>query len=330
MPIRLGCVLFAGILLMSGSPARALETDQFYAWGRPIEDSRHYLNAWVRINVQSTLDARAGNALECEDAAALVQKSMQEPIYQPIEMWASNNALVDRIPRGVEENRDYRTQYLLARAFPFYIGRWLQPSPTLEVNQVRFGTDKLAHFFSEGVWYYHWWQDHVEELAPEEVTRKLLRYGTKVEWWLQGMWITGVVSMADMEANYQGFLFYHQLCHGDLPLLQRQEGRWVFSDRFDMGTYISPEWDESWNANVYNRRRWKGVRAAMAGYCDDLRTPWVEQQRALYRERDAQTPLEDLVAELVAKGKFPDPAGFDITAVCEEAGTAAGTPGGDN
>jgi hypothetical protein len=124
--------------------------------------------------------------------------------------------------------------------------------------------------------------------------------------------------MADMEANYQGFLFYHQMCHGEKPLLERKDGRWLFSDQFDISTYISPEWDESWNANIYNKRRWKGVRVAMTTYCEKLRSPWVEQQRALYHERDVQTPLEELVTELVAKGKLPDPGQFDITSVCAQ------------
>jgi hypothetical protein len=56
----------------------------------------------------------------------------------------------------------------------------------------------------------------------------------------------------------------------------------------------------------------------MAAYCDDLHSPWVEQQRALYRERDVQTPTEVLVAELVVKGKLPDPVQFGIASVCAQ------------
>ena len=95
----------------------------------------------------------------------------------------------------------------------------------------------------------------------------MFRYGVKLERSIQGVAMTGVFSPADLEANYQGFLFYKQLCRGDDPLLYRQEARWHFSDRFDFRDYIYPKWDESWNPNVYSKRRWKSISKTMAGYC---------------------------------------------------------------
>ena len=79
--------------------------------------------------------------------------------------------------------------------------------------------------------------------------------------------MTGAFSLADPEANYQGFLFYKQLCHGDELPLNRRDDRWHFSGSFSLRDYIYPKWDESWNPNVYSKRRWKGIRATMASYC---------------------------------------------------------------
>jgi hypothetical protein len=234
-----------------------------------------------------------------------------------MEMWVTTSDLVDRIPRGLEESRDYRQRYLLGNTLSLDFARWLQPSPTLQVGEIRIGSDKLAHFFSEGWWFYRWWKKHRDEYAPDKLQRKMLRYGLKVEWWVQGMLVTGVVSPADMEANYQGFRFYRQMCHGDEPFLHQREGRWYFSVKFDFRNYVSPEWDESWNANIYGKLRWKRIRAAMTAYCPMLHSPWVAQQRARYSELDTQTPIEELMAELVAAGKLPDPRAFDITAVCK-------------
>lgn len=303
-------------LLISAS-AEALETDQFYAWGQPIEDSTEYLNAWVRVQIQSALDSRAGDAsLDCEAAVKHVQKKLQHSIYQPIELWIISTDLVDRIPRGLEESRDYRKNYLLGKTIAFDFARWLQPSPTLQVNGIRIGSDKLAHFFSEGWWYYKWWKKHNDDYSPKELQRRLLQYGVDLEWWVQGMLVTGIFSLGDMESNYQGFVFYHQLCHGDEPLLYQQQGRWFFSENFDFRNYVYPEWDESWNANIYGQMRWKHIRSTMATYCPMLHSPWVEQQRERYSELDTQTPTEELVMELVAAGELPDPKPFDITSVC--------------
>src|SRR5210317_1521616 len=116
-------ILVAGLLISTCS--QALETDQFYAWGKPIKDSREYLNAWVQLKVQSVLDSKpAGTLKDCESAAHEIQKHLQHSIYQPIELWIISSDLVDRVPRGFENDLDYRSKYLLSRTFLFDYARW--------------------------------------------------------------------------------------------------------------------------------------------------------------------------------------------------------------
>jgi hypothetical protein len=313
------CWLAVIALMLAGSPLQAMETDQYYAWGKTIADSTEYLNAWVKLNIQSALDESSKDAAStCEDMLDPVQHRMQQSIYHAIEMWAITSPLVDRIPLGLEEDRDYRAHYLLAKTVPLDTARWLKPSPTVQVNDIRLGTDKLAHFMSEGWWYYRWWKKREDKYSPDELQRKMIRFGIKLESSGQGYWVTGVFSPADLEANYQGFLFYQQLCHGDKPLLYQQEGRWYFSDAFDFRNFVNPDWDESWLPNIHKERQWKRIRQTVAGYCPLLHSPWVEQQRARYRELDSQSPSEKVVMELVAKGKLPNPESFDIMSVCGE------------
>ena len=100
-------------------------------------------------------------------------------------------------------------------------------------------------------------------------------------------------------------------------MLSRQDGHWQLSNVFDISAYISPEWDESWNANIYSKLRWKNIRKTIAGYCPMLNSTWVEQQRTQYAELDKQTPTDEFIKNLVAEGELPDPGFFDITSVCE-------------
>lgn len=309
-------LLLAGLLITT--PGHALETDQFYAWGRPIDDSTEYLNAWVHLVIQSTLDAREPGALpDCESAVKEVQKNLQHSIYQPIELWIISSDLVDRVPRGLEANRDYRSKYLLSKTYLFDYSRWLNPSPTVQVNEIRFGSDKLAHFFSEGWWYYKHWRKNRGKYSADQMQRSMFEYGVSLERGIHGFRMTGVFSPGDLEANYQGFVFYRQFCHAEEPLLYQQSGRWHFSERFDLRDYVHPGWDESWNPNVYSKQRWKGIRTTMSGYCPMLNSDWVNQQRTLYTGLDTQTPTQELIRELVAAGELPDPRIFDITSVCE-------------
>lgn len=77
----------AVVWLIVGSSAQALETDQFYAGGHPIEDSTDYLSAWTRFQIQTALDSKAEEtSLTCESAVKFVQKRLQHSIYQPMEM----------------------------------------------------------------------------------------------------------------------------------------------------------------------------------------------------------------------------------------------------
>jgi hypothetical protein len=120
-----------------------------------------------------------------------------------------------------------------------------------------------------------------------------------------------------MEANLQGFLFYHRLCHGDQPYLSRVDDEWIFSPEYTIADYVSPAWDESWNANIYGRHRWKGIRKTMTGYCPLLDSPWVREQRARYEKLDTGSPIDQAIENLVKEGELDDPMLFDITTVCE-------------
>jgi hypothetical protein len=233
-------------------------------------------------------------------------------------MWIISTSLVDQVPSGVEQTRDYRDNYLLSRTFPVDFARWLQPSPTIQVGKIRLGTDKLAHFFSEGWWYYKRWKKNQDRFSSEESQLKLIEYGVQLEWWVHGMLLTGILSPADMEANYQGFVFYHQLCHGENPLLREQDGAWLFSESFDLGDYVSPEWDESWNPNIYGSLRWKGIRSTMQSYCPMLNSDWVRRQRKYYADQDTTTLVEVFLNERVKEGDLPDPKKFDIETICKD------------
>jgi len=320
MPMKMTIILLLACAMLNFSPTiHALETDQFYTWGKPIEDSTEYLNAWVQLRIQSVLDTRvADSPMDCEAVVKKVQASLQNSLYHPMDLWISSSKLVDRIPRGLEESREYRARYLMTKLYRLDTARLLEPSATVEVNNIRIGADKLAHFFSQGWWYYKKWKKNRDDYTQDELQRFLVEYGINLELGALGAKLTGVTSPGDLEANYQGFLFYRQLCHGDEPLLYRQEGRWQFPDTFDFRDYVSPGWDESWNPNIYHKRRWKKIRPAMLTYCPLLHSPWVKQQRKFYRELETQTLTAQIVKEWVADGKLPDPQTFAITTVCQD------------
>ena len=327
--MRVACILVAGFLVVGLAPsASALETDQFYAWGRPLEDATDVLNAKVNMEIEKALAEVNGSARArrstCRDAHEKIVDRFRYPIFIKIETWAQNTPVVDRIPATPEEELAFRQEYLYAGTFRLDIVRWMPPSPTILVDGVRTGTDKLSHFFSEGL-FYHWLYRKARKkgLDHEAAERRATELGILTERTVLGLSSSGVLSRADLEANYQGMRFYDGLCDADDPVLEKAESGWRMKRPFDFRDYVSPEWDESWQPSIFGRLRWKSVAPMIARYCPLLDDPSVRAQRASYAARDRETLSEGLVGEMVARGKLKAPASFSIESVCATQAAAA-------
>jgi hypothetical protein len=119
-----------------------------------------------------------------------------------------------------------------------------------------------------------------------------------------------------MEANYQGMLFFVELCEGSEPGLVAGDDGWRFAKPFDIREYVTPSWDESYLPAIYGRRRWKKVRPVLLEYCPQLEDPWVVAQRAEYLQRDRPSLTLKVIDDLIAEGKLRDPQLFSLEANC--------------
>lgn len=117
-------------------------------------------------------------------------------------------------------------------------GIWLQPffpilNPTMKVNGICIGSDKLGHFAEQGAQYF---------VMARRTTGKTVAdaedFGERTEGGGFGLQTTGVFSNADLEANRQGLKFYDDVAAN--PSLT-----------FDIASYISSKWNEEANPNFY-------------------------------------------------------------------------------
>ena len=317
---RSGIVLLSA-MLVACLPASALESDQYYAWGRELDDATDLLNAKVRLEIDRLLielNARASRP-KCEKVAKRIGVHFKQLIFHEIEIWAANSSLVPRIPATAEEELTFTDRYLYRHTHLLDYGTKVPPSPTIELNGVRLGTDKLSHFFSEGYWYFRWYLNkRGSKRTPEELERWILRRGIVWERTILGLLSSGVFSIGDLEANYQGLQFFIGLCEGDSPALVEGETGWSYVGEFDFRDYVTPEWDESYQPVIFGRRRWKKVRPALREYCPMLTDPWVVEQRRVYALADRVTPNVRIVKELIDAGKLRDPRRFALEANCDE------------
>jgi hypothetical protein len=323
--VRVGRLLL-GLVVMSqtASWTGALETDQFYSWNRPLEDATDAINAEVNSDIEEVLEhanARR-HPCSCEDVEGAIHNSFEYAIIARIELWAMKSSLVERVPASADEEATYRREWLYGESSPLDPIHWMPPSPTIEVAGVRIGADKLGHFFSDGAWASQWYQGAMKHGATEDkAMAQAMWFSFITERTIWGEGTSGILSLSDLEADYQGLMFYRGLCGGAEPTLQRTPGGWRMRKPFDLRKWVGPEWDESWKSCIYSPSRWAKVRPVMQHYCDRLQDPEVRVRRAAYAARDRETPMGSLVHELVVSGKLVDPKRFTIEAVCSAPGS---------
>jgi len=315
--------MLAGALVAALGPGRAaaLETDQYYTWGLPLADGRATLNAKVNLEIARALaaaeTAQPGAPPTCQAIARELRGRLHFEILQPIEVWVAHSPLVPRIPETPEEELVFRRENLNGNHGPFDVGRWIPDSPTVAVGGVRFGTDKISHFFSSGWRYRDTYLAARRRGASDEQARDAaIRWGILEERSTNGLLTDGVFSRADLEANLAGMDFYLGLCDGPDPLLARDGDRWKVRRRFDWRSYVTPGWDESYNVSIYSASRWRKVRPRLLEYCGRRNEPEVAERLARYRATFPPSPTLSAVQALVEEGKLPDPSRFTLAANC--------------
>jgi len=311
------------LALIGTVPIAASETDQYYAWIHPPADSTRAINAKVALELELALrKANRTDSWRRRDCTSVIRHIMpqfSEFIYKNIGLWARNAPMVDTVPSSPEEEMLYRKGSIYRDHWFMDLARAIPLSPTISVAGVQIGTDKLAHFFSEGRMYYRNYRSAVRSgKSSEDGIRHAVDEGMALERTVFGLTSTGVLSVADLEANHRGLEFYIELCEGDDPYFQPTEAGWQLRRSFDIREYVTPEWDESYQPSIYSRRRWKRVRPMIRSYCGMLDDPAVQAQRERYAARDRVTLTERRLGLRVTAGKLADPAQFSIEAVCRD------------
>lgn len=128
---------------------------------------------------------------------------------------------------------------------------------TLNINQHIVGSDKLGHFFHEGIWY-------LQKMEKAETLEQALEFGRTQERTYYGLDTTGVFSHADLVANFNGLRFWLALTpNGKLglddpltgeklqPYFECKNDQWELVRSFDWMDYIDHGWEEHINCSDY-------------------------------------------------------------------------------
>jgi hypothetical protein len=296
------CALAA---LITAFPLSALETDNYLSWTINLDDSASVINTYINQEIELELKQQKTKKVEsCQAMTLKIAKRFKTkpPVTHPLEDYLADH-LTDAMIFPKESN--YRLRSIYQNPFRFYL-KYVKLAPTVQVNGVYLGTDKLSHFVSTGRRYYSYYNKQLKKgLRPQEALEKTIRFGLWNEKTFLGSWSSGVFSYADMEANYQGLLFYQSFCDSNQtqPLLTLSpERKWTQVRPFDIRSYISPYWDETFNPSYRLKRNWKKTSKTLKKhYCELAQSSRVQERFQTYQEYFDLWPQDRTSLEYIAQ-----------------------------
>jgi hypothetical protein len=288
--LLLGGALWTSMMAFMAAPSRAAETDPYYGWWVPPRDGSLALDDAINRLLQETIadeNARRDRvARRCEDIALHLQGRLA-PTAGWFFLGLTRSWNVDVSPHSSREYVDEfgaLSVYTPARLFPF--GKFVPVDPSVRVGVIVFGTDKIAHFFTNGARYYRrFLEEKAAGKSDDDAIDAAITIGVGEEAGVLGQWASGIFSFADLQANLRGLFWYRSLCEGAAPRLALVDGRWRL-EPFSIAEHVDPCFDEAFEPSAFDGDDAKRIRAAVVGHCSRFRTPSVQRRWRAYLARD--------------------------------------------
>ena len=229
----LACALLAGT-----GAAAGYETDQYSNRLQPIADARPALDAEVARALAEIAAAWRGPEDRWRFARRVYWRLGGLYWVDHIERWAEKSPAVERLPQV-----RHRSVFAAAPVYASRVNWFFGVGATFRLAGSLVGSDKLGHFFSQGIKYYG---SHL--LGRDE--RRVLGRGRFNERWLFGQLTTSVYSNADLVANYEGYRFYRSLFEADIvpgkgAIVAFRAGRAEILRPFTWADHVNDYWDEA-------------------------------------------------------------------------------------
>ncbi|MGB5488048.1 MAG: hypothetical protein WBN06_11705 [Lysobacterales bacterium] len=255
--------LFLVLLLILTVPALvgAYETDQFNNRQQDIKDSTSILNQQVTLAIAGVIVGLGNEPRERKVVDGIYYKIGGKHWVDKLERFAMDSSEVEKLTTPPHDS--------IYSGHPFYATRvagLFGVGPTLKINGVLVGTDKLGHFLSQGRKFYHRWVKLQDESKAAE-------HSAYTERAIFGQMTTGSYSNADLVANFEGYRFYRSLFEDNIvpgkPAILTWEGdHWIMQRPFDWADHVNDYWDEALNINHYDTLLYTHMKNRFLTFCD--------------------------------------------------------------
>jgi len=279
----------------------AYETDQFSNRLNPIEDSTGILDQRVNQTIEELVGNWKGARSEKKVVNAIYHDIGGHHWVDKIEKYAMKSGQVERLQPDRYDSI-YRGHPIWATRVAALFG----VGPTIKINNILIGSDKLGHFLSQGRKFWRRYQRYLDESKAAE-------HSAYTERALFGQLTTGVYSNADLVANYEGYRFYRSLFDdGIIPgkpaILAWQDDHWVIQRPFTWADHVNEFWDEALNVNHFDFLLYPHMKDRIRQFCPDY-----FQQPGLYEIED-----EEILVERYSHLQLRDTSELRLSQLCLE------------
>ena len=245
----------------------AYETDQFSNRQKPIADSIDLLNKQVNQGIGKAVREWRGPRNDKKFVNMIYHDIGGHHWVDHLERWAMNSPDIERL--------DTPKHNSIYSGHPFWatrVAKLFGVGPTIKINDVLLGSDKIGHFISQGRKYFRRYLRYQDEARAGE-------WSAFTERAIFGQMSTGSYSNADLVANFEGYVFYRSLFEDNViegkPAILRWSGTaWEIQRPFDWADHINDYWDEALNINHFDGLLYSHMKNRLLGFCGEyLETP---------------------------------------------------------
>jgi hypothetical protein len=307
------------------------ETDNYISWDKYIQDStqeinRHY-NELIRKTLRKINKRRFFRKSSCPKVTIAIGQALGRIDQKYTDHWIKKNKKIDQFPKQGFDNWDYLEDSIYKKAKKLGVNL----SPTINIDGIYTGSDKISHFFGVGWLYYARYQLALKMNRRRDIpkqNKKIVAIKEALEFGLlteriylgEGPMASGVFSYGDMESNYQGFRFYRNLCEEKNSYLKKEGKNWKMVRDFDIRKYVGPKWDETYYTNHYTKARWKHVQPYLIKYCLWRLNPKIKARMEYYKSIDKPSHSSRYLEVKVKDGQAPNRVEHSLDELCKKHG----------
>lgn len=259
------------ILCLTPIFSQGTEVDQFTSINAEIKDSRAPLNVWFNHALDFAIVQLNKKNRSCSKDFLFENITLNMGLHNWAAFEHELNTSHPEVDRAEVPNEKSIYKGVSKKDAPVVWSGLGCCAPVLNVNGIRIGSDKLGHFFSQGLAYYtdsklrsinqnELLREHYGIIdAPKVVDKsksvgrkRAVLFSTFEEDGLYGLKTNGTKSYADIAAGYDGYLFWSSFYGEKNSLVKCENGKFKRTGKqFDWGEWVSKAWDESINCSEF-------------------------------------------------------------------------------